>query len=43
MANILYKRTQNKVFKQLDPDDFAVVFKHVLDSDKAHLTNPTRI
>jgi len=43
MANILFKRTQNKVFKNLDPDDFAEVFKHVLDSDKANLTNPVRI
>jgi murein L,D-transpeptidase YcbB/YkuD len=43
MANILFKKTQNNLFKKLDPDDFAVVFKHVLDSDRANLANPVRI
>jgi murein L,D-transpeptidase YcbB/YkuD len=40
MANILYNKTQNKVFKKADPDEFAEVFKHVLDSEKSKLANP---
>lgn len=43
MANILYKKTQNKVFKKLEPDAFADVFKNVLDSEKSKLANPDLI
>ena len=40
MANVLYKKTKNKVFKQLEPNAFADVFKNVLDSEKSKLTYP---
>jgi murein L,D-transpeptidase YcbB/YkuD len=37
LANVLYKKTHNKVFKNYDADEFAVVFKAVLDSEKAKI------
>jgi L,D-transpeptidase YcbB len=43
LANILYKKTPNKVFKNLDPDQFATIFQHVLDSEKAKLSYPEEI
>jgi len=43
MANILYKKTKNKVFKKLEPDAFADVFKNVLDSERSKLKNPDLI
>ncbi len=40
MGTILFKKTQNIVFKDFDPDTFAVVFKKVLASEKSNITNP---
>src|ERR1700736_1789320 len=35
MANILYKKTHNKVFNNVTPEGFSEVFKQVIDSVKA--------
>jgi len=43
MANILYKKTHNKVFKNVTPEGFSEVFKQVLDSEKATLAYPQQI
>ena len=43
IANILFKKTPNLVFKDLDDDDFAVIFKQVLVDQKTRLTNPKTI
>jgi len=40
MANTLYKKTHNKVFRDVTPDGFADVFQHVLDSEKTKMTYP---
>ncbi len=43
VANILFKKSQNKVFKDFDPDDFAAVFKQVLIDQKGRLTYPKEL
>jgi murein L,D-transpeptidase YcbB/YkuD len=43
MANILYKKTKNKVFRNVTPEGFSEVFKHVLDSEKTTLAYPQQI
>ncbi len=43
MAGILFKRTHNKVFKDIDPDTFAVFFKKELRREKAIMGNPQLI
>ena len=43
LANLLYKKTPNKVFKKLDPDQFATIFQAVLDSEKTKLKYPKAI
>ncbi|MDB5136400.1 MAG: L,D-transpeptidase family protein [Mucilaginibacter sp.] len=43
MANILYKKTHNKIFKDIDPEEFAVVFKKVLKSERSIMSNPLLI
>jgi murein L,D-transpeptidase YcbB/YkuD len=43
VANILFKKSQNKVFNDFDPDDFAAVFKQVLTDQKARLTYPMEL
>ena len=40
LANVLYKKTKNKVFRDVTPDGFAEVFKNVLDSEKTKITHP---
>jgi murein L,D-transpeptidase YcbB/YkuD len=40
IAEILFNKTQNPVFKDLYDDDFAKVFKQVLSAQKAFLANP---
>jgi L,D-transpeptidase YcbB len=39
MATILYKRTHNKVFKNIDPDDFSAAFKKVFATEKSKIDN----
>ncbi|MFI5157745.1 MAG: L,D-transpeptidase family protein [Sphingobacteriales bacterium] len=43
LASLLYKKTPNKVFKKLDPDQFATIFEGVLDSEKTKLKYPQAI
>src|ERR1700712_4288592 len=43
MAAILYKRTHNKVFKDIDPDKFADFFKKELAREKDVMSNPQSI
>ena len=43
MASILYKRTHEKVFKDIDPDEFAAFFKKELRREKAAMNNPQLI
>jgi murein L,D-transpeptidase YcbB/YkuD len=40
MANVLFKKTHNKIFKDFTSEDFSEVFKKVLDSEKAKVTHP---
>ena len=40
MASILFKRTHNKVFKDIDPDEFIAYFKKELKRDNPDLSNP---
>lgn len=40
MAAILYKRTHNKVFKDIDPDKFADFFKKELARERSVMSNP---
>jgi murein L,D-transpeptidase YcbB/YkuD len=40
MASVLYKRTHEKVFKDIDPDEFAAFFKKELKREKAAMNNP---
>ncbi len=40
MANFLYKKTHNKVFRNVTPEGFSEVFKNVLDSEKSKLAYP---
>jgi murein L,D-transpeptidase YcbB/YkuD len=39
MAEVLYKKTQNKVFKDITPEEFAVVFQKTLAAQQSHLNN----
>ena len=39
MASELYKKTHNKVFKDVTPEGFATVFKETLEKRKAKLSN----
>lgn len=43
LANLFYKKTPNKVFKKLDPEQFATVFQSVIDSEKSKLKYPDAI
>src|ERR1700709_841044 len=40
MASILYKRTHNKVFKDVDPAEFADFFQKELEQAKSKMNNP---
>ena len=40
MGQVLYKHTHNSVFKSVDPDEFAVVFKRVLATNRSKMSNP---
>jgi murein L,D-transpeptidase YcbB/YkuD len=40
IAKVLYKKTPNKVFRDIYDDDFAVVFKKVLAEEKVNMTYP---
>ncbi|MFI5162662.1 MAG: L,D-transpeptidase family protein [Sphingobacteriales bacterium] len=40
MGKVFYKHTHNSVYKDLDEDDFAVVFKKVLAANRGNMTNP---
>ena len=40
MANVLFKRTHNIVFKDIDPDEYSAAFKKILESKRSQLTNP---
>src|ERR1700761_698931 len=37
MANLLYKETHNKVFRNMSPDTFAVVFKKVFNEERSKM------
>jgi len=39
MANVLYKKTHNKVFQDATPEGFSAVFKKVLEDEKSKLTH----
>ena len=39
MANVLYKKTHNKVFKDATPEGFSVVFKKVFDDERSKLSH----
>ncbi len=39
MANMLYKKTHNKVFKDVTTEDFSEVFKKVLQTEKAKMAH----
>ena len=43
LATIFYKKTPNKVFKKLDPEQFATVFQAVIDSEQSKLKYPAAI
>ncbi len=40
MANILYKKTPNKIFKNIDPDELSAVFEQVLHDQRSRVTYP---
>lgn len=40
MGQILFKRTHNPVFKNVDQDEFTVVFKKTLKANRDYLNNP---
>lgn len=40
MATILYKKTHNVVFKDIDPDEFAAYFKRELRRERDEISNP---
>ena len=40
MASLLYKKTHNAVFKDIDPDEFAAYFKRELRRERDSITNP---
>ncbi len=43
MAKTLFKRYQNKVFMELDPEEFSAAFQQTLIEKKALMTNPKLI
>jgi murein L,D-transpeptidase YcbB/YkuD len=43
MATILFKKTHNTVFKDVDPDEFIAFFKKELEREKSKLGNPQLI
>ncbi len=43
MAKIFFKKYQNKVFKQLDDDEFSAIFQQMLIEKKSLMTNPKLI
>jgi len=43
VANILFKKSHNKVYKDFNPEEFAAVFKQVITDQKVRLTYPTEI
>jgi len=43
MAAVLFKRTHNPVFKDIDPDKFAAFFKRELKREKLSMSNPQLI
>jgi len=43
MGAELFKKTKNKVFKDVTPDGFAPVFQEVLNQEKSKLNNPSII
>ena len=43
MAQILYKKYQNKVYNNLDPEAFSTVFQQMLVEKKSLMTNPKLI
>jgi len=40
MASLLYKKTHNAVFKDVNPDEFAAYFKRELRRERDSMTNP---
>jgi murein L,D-transpeptidase YcbB/YkuD len=40
IAGILFKKTHNKVLKDFTAEEFSVVFKNVLDSEKTKISHP---
>jgi len=40
IGKILFKQTHNKVFKDLDPDEYTAVFKKVFEEEQPNLSNP---
>lgn len=40
MASVLYKKTHNGVFKDIDPDEFATYFKRELRRQRSEMSNP---
>ncbi len=40
LGQVLFKRTHNPIFKDLDPDEFTAVFKKLLKAKREELTNP---
>ncbi|WP_039866445.1 L,D-transpeptidase family protein [Pedobacter sp. BAL39] len=43
ISKVLFSETRNKVFKDLNPDTFAVVMERLLESGKVKLSNPKLI
>lgn len=43
LGNVLFKQTHNKVFKDVDRDEYIVVFKKVFDEERSKMTNPQLI
>jgi len=43
VANILLKKTHNKVYREFNPDTFATVFKQVIKDQEVRLTYPKEV
>jgi murein L,D-transpeptidase YcbB/YkuD len=43
LGKILFKQTHNKVFKDVNTDEYIVVFKKTLEDERANLSNPQLI
>lgn len=43
IGKILFKQTHNKIFKDIDPDEYVNVFKKVLQQERSKLSNPQLI